>query len=87
MRFVSRCSPGTLAAFSAAHLHAGVLNTTRLTRFSVETRTINLDDLLTKRGAPKVDGVGERPAYEWFHRVTDGKSLADFGGRPAGDRE
>lgn len=69
--------PGTLAAFSAAHLHAGVLNTTRLTRFSVETRTINLDDLLTKRGAPKVDGLGERPAYEWFHRVTDGKSLAE----------
>jgi hypothetical protein len=24
-----------------------------------------------------VDGVGERPGYEWFHRVTDGKSLAD----------
>lgn len=69
--------PGTLAVFSAAHLHAGVLNTTRLTRFSAETRTINLEDLLAKRGAPNVDGVGERPGYEWFHRVTDGRSLAD----------
>ncbi|HTA46316.1 MAG TPA: hypothetical protein VK789_27920 [Bryobacteraceae bacterium] len=71
-------APGTLAAFSAAHLHGGVLNTTPLTRFSVETRTINLDDLLAKRGAPNVDGVGERPGYPWFRRMTDGKPLADF---------
>ena len=70
--------PGTLVAFSAAHLHAGVLNTTRHTRFSVETRTVNLDDLLSKRGAPDVDGLGERPAYPWFRRMTDGKPLKDF---------
>ena len=78
---------GTLAAFSAAHLHAGVLNTTRLTRFSVETRTVNLHDLLAKRGAPNVDGLGERPGYQWFHRVTDGMSLADFCRETANDRE
>lgn len=70
--------PGTLAAFSAAHLHAGVLNTTRLTRFSVETRTISLNDLLEQRGAPAIDGVGERPGFDWFHRVTDGKPLVDL---------
>ena len=71
-------APGTVAVFSAAHLHGGVLNTTRLTRFSVETRTINLEDLRAKRGAPNVDGLGERPGYEWFRRVTDGQSLADL---------
>jgi hypothetical protein len=70
--------PGTLAAFSAAHLHGGVLNTTRLTRFSVETRTINLDDLLSNRSAPNIDGLGERPGYPWFRRMTDGKPLTDF---------
>jgi hypothetical protein len=68
-------APGTLAAFSAAHLHAGILNTTSLTRYSVETRTINLNDLIAKRGAPNVDGLGVRPAYEWFHRMTDGEPL------------
>jgi hypothetical protein len=69
---------GTLVVFSAAHLHAGVLNTTPLTRFSVETRTISVEDLLARRGAPDVDGLGARPAYEWFHRVTDGKPLSDL---------
>jgi hypothetical protein len=69
-------TPGTLAAFSAAHLHAGVSNTTDLTRFSVETRTVNLDDLQAGRGAPDIDGLGRRPAYEWFSRITDGLSLA-----------
>jgi hypothetical protein len=69
--------PGTLSVFSAAHLHAGVLNTTQLTRFSVETRTINLEDLLAKRGAPNVDGLGIRPGYEWFRRVTDSRPLTD----------
>jgi hypothetical protein len=70
-------APGTLAAFSAAHLHAGVMNTTQLTRFSVETRTVNLDDLRAGRGAPNVDGMGSKLAYEWFSRMTDGRSLAD----------
>ncbi len=71
-------TPGTLVVFSAAHLHAGILNTTQLTRFSVETRTVNLQDLLGQRGAPNVDGLGARPAYEWFHRVGDGQPLADL---------
>ncbi len=70
--------PGALAVFSAAHLHAGVLNTTPQTRFSVETRTINLEDLVAGRGAPNIDGLGIRPAYDWFHRVTDGRPLADL---------
>jgi hypothetical protein len=74
-------APGTLAAFSAAHLHAGVLNTTPLARFSVETRTINLEDLRAGRGAPDVDGLGVRRAYEWFRRIPDGESLAEAMGR------
>jgi len=69
--------PGVLAVFSAAHLHAGVMNTTPLTRFSVETRTVNLDDLKAGRGAPNVDGLGRQRAYEWFSHMTDGRSLAD----------
>lgn len=70
-------TPGTLAVFSGAHLHAGEMNTTPLTRFSVETRTVNLEDLKAGRGASNVDGVGKRRRYEWFTRMTDGRSLAD----------
>lgn len=70
-------APGMLAVFSAAHLHAGVMNTTPLTRFSVETRTVNLEDLKAGRGTPNIDGLGKQPAYEWFSSITDGRSLAD----------
>lgn len=70
--------PGVLAAFSAAHLHAGVTNTTDLTRFSIETRTVDVKDLTSGRGAQIVDGLGERPAFSWFSRMTDDFSLAEF---------
>lgn len=48
--------PGTLIAFSSAHAHAGVGNRTGLTRISLETRTIWIDDLREGRGAPNIDG-------------------------------
>lgn len=67
--------PGVLAAFSAAHLHAGVRNTTDSTRFSIETRSIDVEDLKAGRGAPNVDGLGMRPAFSWFTRMTDNRSL------------
>lgn len=69
--------PGVLAAFSAAHLHAGVKNTTDMTRFSIETRSIDIEDLKAGRGAPNVDGLGMRPAYSWFMRMTDDRSLGE----------
>jgi hypothetical protein len=43
----------------------------------VETRTVNLKDLRAGLGAANVDGLGKLPAYEWFARMTDGRSLAD----------
>jgi hypothetical protein len=45
----------SLIAFSAAHLHATVPNTSGRTRFSVDFRTIDLDDLTTRNGAKLVD--------------------------------
>ncbi len=44
-------SPGDLLCFSGAHLHASVPNTTPLTRFSTEVRTVCLDDLNHGRAA------------------------------------
>jgi hypothetical protein len=46
---------GGLLIFSAAHLHSGVPNTSQRTRFSIDFRTVHLDDLSAKRGAPNVD--------------------------------
>lgn len=69
--------PGDLLCFSGAHLHASVPNTTSLTRFSTEVRTVCLDDLSAGRAAPDVDGAAPRQPLEWFKRMTDGEPLRD----------
>lgn len=48
---------GGMLMFSAAHMHSTVPNTTGLTRFSVDFRTVNLDDVKAFRGAPNVDSA------------------------------
>ena len=49
---------GGVLLFSAAQLHSTVPNTTERTRFSIDFRTVNLDDLLDDRAAP----TSTRPA-------------------------
>ena len=69
--------PGDLMCFSAAHLHATIPNRTRVARFSLDFRTVDLDDLITGRGAPNIDGAAPHLAHDWFRRLTDGLSLAE----------
>jgi len=47
--------PGGLLIFSAAQLHSSVENTSGRTRFSIDFRTVNVDDVRNMRGAPNVD--------------------------------
>jgi Phytanoyl-CoA dioxygenase (PhyH) len=47
--------PGGLILFSAAHMHSSVPNTSGKTRFSIDFRTVHLDDAAGGRGAPNVD--------------------------------
>jgi hypothetical protein len=47
--------PGGVLAFSAAQLHSSVPNTSGRTRFSIDFRTVNLDDLIARRSAPNLD--------------------------------
>jgi len=47
--------PGGLILFSAAQLHSSVPNTSGRTRFSIDFRVVNLDDVLALDGAPNVD--------------------------------
>lgn len=68
-------APGDLLCFSGAHVHAGVPNHTGVTRFSIETRTVDAADVAAGRGAPNVDGAAPRVALEWFRRVSDGTPL------------
>ena len=47
--------PGGTLVFSAAQLHSTVPNTTSRTRFSIDFRTVNLDDLVEGVAAPNID--------------------------------
>ncbi len=70
--------PGTVIAFSAAHAHTGVPNHTGLTRISLETRTLFLEDFCAGRGAPDVDGHAPWMAPALFRRVSDGVILTEL---------
>ena len=67
--------PGDLLCFSGAHLHASVPNTSGRTRFSVELRTVSLDDFVRGRGAPNLDGRAPRVPLEWFRSISDASPL------------
>jgi hypothetical protein len=47
--------PGGILLFSAAQMHSTVPNTSGYTRFSIDFRTVHLDDVAARRGAPNVD--------------------------------
>ena len=70
--------PGSIIAFSAAHAHTGVPNHTGLTRISLETRTLSIEDFCAGRGAPNVDGHAPWMSPGLFRRVTDGAKLPEL---------
>jgi len=71
-------APGEVIVFSSQHAHVGIPNTTDVTRISLETRTLRLDDLEAGRGAPNVDGRARWISYGMFRRIADGRSLPEI---------
>jgi hypothetical protein len=49
------CPVGGVIAFSGAQLHSSVPNTSGVTRFSIDFRTVHVGDARARRGAPNVD--------------------------------
>jgi hypothetical protein len=47
--------PGAIIVFAGAHLHSSVPNTSGYTRFSIDFRTVNSDDVASNTGAPNLD--------------------------------
>lgn len=47
--------PGGILLFSGAQLHSTVPNTSGRTRFSIDFRTVNLQDVVAHSGAPNID--------------------------------
>jgi hypothetical protein len=69
MRFV--VPPGGVIVFSGAQLHSTVANSTDLVRWSIDFRTVNIDDVVTKRGAPNTDSASTGTSLRDFLRVAD----------------
>ena len=65
------CEPGAFYQFSAAHLHSTVPNTSDLTRYSIDFRTVHLDDVWTRTGAPNIDSACTGTSMSDFVKGTD----------------
>ncbi|MBD2210658.1 hypothetical protein H6G64_00090 [Calothrix sp. FACHB-156] len=46
---------GGMILFSGAQMHSTVPNTSGYTRFSIDFRTVHLDDVIARKGAPNID--------------------------------
>jgi hypothetical protein len=65
------CEPGAVYQFSAAQLHSTVPNTSGMTRYSIDFRTVHLDDVRTQTGAPNIDSACTGTAMGDFLKGTD----------------
>jgi hypothetical protein len=63
--------PGSIILFSGAQLHETVPNTTDMARYSIDFRTVHLDDLTERRGAPNVDSKCTGTTMRDYLRATD----------------
>ena len=63
--------PGGVLLFSAAQMHSSVPNTSGRTRFSIDFRTVNIDDVIAHRGAPNVDSQCTGTTMGDYLRGTD----------------
>jgi len=62
---------GGFYVFSAAHLHSTVPNTTERTRFSIDFRTVNVDDLANGEGALNLDSACTGTTLGDYLRASD----------------
>lgn len=64
-------SVGSLMLFSAAQLHSTVPNTCGLVRYSIDFRTVHLDDVWRKCGAPNIDPACTGTTLRDYLRASD----------------
>ncbi len=69
------CPVGGLIAFSGAQMHSSVPNTSGRTRFSIDFRTVNIDDARSLRGAPRSDEQCTGTTMRDYLRCTDHERL------------
>src|SRR5207302_11470646 len=65
------CPVGGIILFSGAQLHSSVPNTSGVTRFSIDFRTVNYDDAVQKLGAANVDSHCTGTTMRDYLRASD----------------
>jgi hypothetical protein len=65
------CNVGGIILFSGSQLHSTVPNTAGRARFSIDFRTVHLDDVVTKTGAPNIDSACTGTTLRDFLRAAD----------------
>ncbi len=65
------CPPGGIILFSAAQMHSTVPNTSGRARYSIDFRTVHLDDVISKGGAPNIDSASVGTSLRDFRRGAD----------------
>jgi hypothetical protein len=65
------CEVGGVYLFSAAQMHSTVPNTTGATRYSIDFRTVHLNDVLQRTGAPNIDSASTGTTMGDYLRGTD----------------
>lgn len=71
------CPAGGIILFAAAQMHSSVPNTSGRTRFSIDFRTVHLDDVVAKRGAPNLDNESTGTVMRDYLRASDCSRLPD----------
>jgi hypothetical protein len=71
------CEPGGIILFSGAQLHSSVPNTATKTRFSIDLRTVHVDDVAAGLGAPNIDSECTGTTMGDYLRCSDLAHLPD----------
>jgi hypothetical protein len=65
------CKAGGIILFSGSQLHSTVPNTAGRARFSIDFRTVHLDDVAARNGAPNIDSACTGTTLRDFHCAAD----------------
>jgi hypothetical protein len=69
--------PGGVILFSGAQLHETVKNTTDTARYSIDFRTVHIDDVRGRKGAPNIDSHSTGTTMRDYLRATDLEKIPD----------
>ena len=69
--------PGGMIVFAGAQLHETVENTSGIARYSIDFRTVHIDDVRARRGAPNVDSRCTGTTMRDYLHATDLQHLPE----------